>query len=57
MLQAMSSTIGKSRSVGKATENGLLPSTASAPPQGVMWLMAPIVKLMPIMSRRAAISV
>ena len=41
--QAMSSTIGFSRPAGIAIAKGLLPSMASAPPQGTMWLMPPIV--------------
>ena len=53
---AMSSTSGGSPRSGNATANGLLPSIASFPPHGTMWLMPPIVYARPIISRRDAIS-
>jgi hypothetical protein len=36
---AMSSTTGASCPAGIATAIGLVPSSASVPPQGAMWLM------------------
>jgi len=40
--QAISRMIGGAPLRGRATAKGLLPSIASDPPQGTMWLMAPM---------------